>query len=58
MNTEPFSAGIHFLGLGHHFFVFPKSVITIDFSLDQGADGKPIDTRTSDGLEVVMEISF
>jgi hypothetical protein len=33
-------------------------VVTIEFSNDRNSVGKPISSRTSDGLEVTLEISF
>ena len=54
----PYSGGIHFLGVGHHFVIYPKTVQTIEFSTEKGANGFPISSRTSDGLEVTLEISF
>ena len=46
------------MGIGHHYIRFPKTVITIDYSLDSGADYKPMVSRTSDGLEVSISLSF
>jgi hypothetical protein len=37
---------------------FPKNVQTIEFSKERSANRGPIESRTSDGLEVVIEISF
>ncbi len=50
--------GLYFLGIGHSFIKFPKNVITLEFSNDRLSNKKPISSRTSDGLEVVLEISF
>jgi regulator of protease activity HflC (stomatin/prohibitin superfamily) len=50
--------GIHFLGVGHSFIRFPKTVQTIEFSYERTANRGPISSRTSDGLEVTLEISF
>jgi regulator of protease activity HflC (stomatin/prohibitin superfamily) len=50
--------GLHFLGIGHSFIRYPKTVQTIEFSHSKGANRPPIQSRTSDGLEVVLEISF
>jgi len=35
----PLLAGIHFLGLGHSFYKFPKTVQTIEFSEDKYSSG-------------------
>lgn len=50
--------GLHFLGIGHSFIRFPKMVQTLEFSKESAANRGPIQSRTSDGLEVVIEISF
>eukprot|EP01015_Nassula_variabilis_P023204 TRINITY_DN4329_c0_g1_i4.p2 TRINITY_DN4329_c0_g1~~TRINITY_DN4329_c0_g1_i4.p2 ORF type:complete len:308 (-),score=28.49 TRINITY_DN4329_c0_g1_i4:122-1045(-) len=56
VNEKPYSNGLHYLGVGHHFIKFPKSVQTIEFIVQSG--NQPIVSRTSDGLEVSLEISF
>ena len=58
MNSQPFIGGIHFLGVGHSFIKYPKTVQTIEFSQDRNANGPVIQSRTQDGLEVSLEISF
>ena len=50
--------GIHYLGICHSFIRFPKTVQTIEFSHERNANRGPILSRTSDGLEVRLEISF
>jgi regulator of protease activity HflC (stomatin/prohibitin superfamily) len=50
--------GLYFIGIGHSFIHFPKNLQTIEFSNDRTAVRKPIESRTSDGLEVTLEISF
>ena len=51
-----YSGGIHFLGFKHSFIVFPKSVQTIEFG--KKSDNGAMKSRTSDGLEVILDISF
>jgi len=46
------------LGIGHSFVKFPKNVQMVDFSKDRNADRGAIQSRTFDGLEVILEISF
>ena len=46
------------MGLGHEFISYPLSVKTVDFSVERDADLPAIDCRTSDGLEVKVEISI
>jgi hypothetical protein len=56
VEKNPYTSGIHFLGFQHSFIRFPKSVQTIDFT-DAGDSGI-IESRTQDGLEVLLEVSF
>lgn len=53
-----YNNGLHFLGIGHSFIRYPKMVQTIEFSRERGADLANINSRTKDGLEVSLEISF
>ena len=50
--------GLYFIGIGHSFIKFPKTVQIIEFSEEKTANRGPIESRTSDGLEVTLEISF
>lgn len=50
------SAGLHFLGIGHYFIKFPKTVQTIEFSNSTSTGA--LYSRSSDGIELSMEISF
>lgn len=58
INPSPYTAGIYFLGIGHSFIKFPKTVQTLEFSKERTASSGPLQSRTSDGLEVILEISF
>ena len=49
---------MYFIGIGHSFIKFPKTVQTIEFSKEKASNRASIESRTSDGLEVVLEISF
>ncbi len=49
---------MQWLGIGHSFIKFPRNVQTIEFSKERNADRGSIESRTEDGLEVVIEISF
>ena len=50
--------GLYFIGIGHSFIRFPRNVQTIEFSKDRNANRPAIESRTLDGLEVTLEISF
>lgn len=65
IEDQPFGSGRHFLGIGNHFIKFPKMVRSIYFidGYDSGAgtksyQGPPLQSRTKDGLNVQLEISF
>jgi hypothetical protein len=58
VDSTIYQNGLHFLGIGHSFVKYPKMVQTIEFSNDRGADLKSLQSRTQDGLEVVIEVSF
>mmetsp|Transcript_80824 Transcript_80824/g.142545 ORF Transcript_80824/g.142545 Transcript_80824/m.142545 type:complete len:309 (+) Transcript_80824:48-974(+) len=58
VDDKAFSSGLYFLGPGHSFLKFPSTVQTIQFSDDHDSVGPPLRSRTSDGLEVALEISF
>lgn len=58
VDRQIYENGLHFLGIGHSFIRYPKMVQTIEFSRERGADLTSIQSRTKDGLEVVLEVSF
>ena len=58
IDNQAQQGGIHFLGVGHKFIKYPSTFQTIEFSKDLKSSGPPIKSRTSDGLEVAVEISF
>lgn len=51
--------GYHLIGVGHKFLRFNSTVMGVQFSHDlRGSSGGPLRSRTADGLEVYLEISF
>ena len=58
MGPRGYSAGRYFLGLGHHFVRFPATVKTIQFASTPDSDAGMLKSRTLDGLEVELEVSF
>lgn len=50
--------GRYMLGPGHSFIKFPGTVQTIQFSDESDSIGPALSSRTSDGLEVTLEVSF
>lgn len=53
--TELFTAGWYFLGVGHSFIVYPKTLQSVKFT-EEG--GNPIVARTKEGLLATLDISF
>lgn len=53
-----YTSGIHVLGVGHSFIKYPTTVLTLEFSKSKGSDAPAVRSRTKDGLEVELEISF
>lgn len=58
VDKQLYTSGIHFLGVGHSFIKYPTTVQTFEFSKAQGSDAPSVRSRTKDGLEVDLEISF
>lgn len=58
VDKTTYKNGLHFLGIGHSFIKYPKMVQTLEFAHERGADARPLQSRTKDGLEVTLEVSF
>ncbi|CAI2377437.1 unnamed protein product [Moneuplotes crassus] len=58
VDKDLYTSGIHFLGVGHSFLKYPTTVQTFEFSKGRGSDAPSVKSRTKDGLEVELEISF
>lgn len=58
IDKQLYTSGIHFLGVGHSFIKYPTTVQTFEFSKQKGSDSASVRSRTKDGLEVELEISF
>lgn len=41
ISTDPYTAGIYFLGIGHSFKKYPRTVSTIEFSNDRARTNGP-----------------
>ena len=48
-------AGLYFLGVGHYFIKYPRTIQTIEFVAEEN---DRLQTRTSDGLPVSLSVSF
>lgn len=59
IDKQIYNPGLHWLGLGHSFITFPSTVINMQFSdFEARADAPSIKSRTLDGLEIDIEVSF
>ena len=58
VSTNIYPPGIHFIGPFQSFITYPSTFETFEFSRLSGADRTPLRSRTKDGLEVEIEISF
>lgn len=60
VEDKSYMSGRYYLGLGNHFLKFPKVVKSIFFIDDLSAEtqGPALQSRTNDGLNVRLEVSF
>lgn len=60
VENKPYMSGRYYLGLGNHFIKFPKMVKSVFFVDDLSSDtqGPALQSRTKDGLNVRLEVSF
>ncbi|KRX01225.1 hypothetical protein PPERSA_05811 [Pseudocohnilembus persalinus] len=58
VENKTYESGFYFLGVSHSFIIYPKTVQQLEFSKDADADYTLLHSRTNDGLEVQLEISF
>mmetsp|Transcript_96789 Transcript_96789/g.273494 ORF Transcript_96789/g.273494 Transcript_96789/m.273494 type:complete len:316 (+) Transcript_96789:123-1070(+) len=59
IGEEAWSSGRHYIGVGHKFIRFNSTVTTVQFSHDlRTSSSGPLRSRTADGLEVNLELSF
>jgi hypothetical protein len=52
IDSKYYGSGFHYLGFGHSFLRYPSTSERLDFSKDANANSGPIDSRTSDGLQI------
>ena len=58
VTTQAVGSGRYFLGVGHEFLIFPKVYQTIEYSDLPDANAGPVQSRTKDGVEVILSVSF
>lgn len=57
VSDSAWPSGRHWIGIGHSFIKFPSVVQNVQFSAN-GNGNKTLRSRTADGLEVALELSF
>lgn len=58
IDKKTYSSGFYYIGITHSFLTFPSVVQNIEFSNEAHAHMGPIRSRTLDGLEVQLDVSF
>lgn len=60
VEEKPYESGRYYLGVSNHFIRFPKMVTSVFFIDDpnEGLQGPALQSRTRDGLNVRLEVSF
>ncbi len=58
VQPEAVGSGRYFLGVGHRFLTFPKVYQTIEYSDVPDATAGSVQSRTKDGVEVILSVSF
>jgi len=58
IDSKTYGSGYYYIGITHSFLRFPSVVQNLEFSREPKANMGPIKSRTLDGLEVQLEISF
>ena len=58
IEKKTYTSGFYYIGITHSFITFPSVVQNIEFSNEPTAHMGPIRSRTLDGLEVQLDVSF
>jgi len=60
VEKKTFTSGRYYLGIGNHFIKFPAMVMNVYFlnDLSSNTQGPALKSRTKDGLNVDLEVSF
>jgi hypothetical protein len=53
-----YTGGLYFVGPFQHFIKFPATVTHIEFSDRPERDSAPLETRTKEGLGIILHVSF
>ena len=58
IGTEAYDNGRYILNPFKSFLKYPKNLVTIEFSENKKAESTPLQTRTGEGLAVILSVSF
>ncbi len=58
IGKEAYESGRYILNPFKSFLIYPKNLVTIEFSDNKIAESTPLQTRTGEGLSVVLSVSF
>ena len=58
IGKEAYESGRYILNPFKSFLKYPKNLVTIEFSENKKAESKPLQTRTGEGLAVILSVSF
>jgi regulator of protease activity HflC (stomatin/prohibitin superfamily) len=56
--TDIYTGGRYIIGPFNSFLVYPANLVTIEFSDQKGATAEPLQTRTGEGLGLVLHVSY
>lgn len=58
IGKESYESGRYILNPFKSFLKYPKNLVTIEFSENKKAESTPLQTRTGEGLAVILSVSF
>ena len=58
IGNEAYESGRYILNPFKSFLKYPKNLVTIEFSENKKAESTPLQTRTGEGLSVILSVSF
>ena len=58
IGKSAYDSGRYILNLFKSFLKYPKNLVTIEFSESKNAESTPLQTRTGEGLSVILSVSF
>ena len=58
IGSEAYDSGRYILNPFKSFLKYPKNLVTIEFSESKNVEAAPLQTRTGEGLAVILSVSF